>query len=110
MVFSVFDYTSGHIVFDKAVASLANISEAIEMKSFSVYPNPANQFVSIDINENDVWKNVVISDLSGKTVLSQEVSGSVMKLQLGNLGNGMYIISLQSETASTSSKLIIKNN
>lgn len=110
LTFSVFDYTNGHIVFEKSAASMANIEDAVEHSGLNVYPNPSSQFVSIDIDESKEWNQVIITDLSGKAVLTQEVSGSAMKIQVSDLDSGMYIISLHSDKGLKSSKLIIQNN
>lgn len=110
LTFSVFDYTIGHIVFNKSTVFESDITEVSANKGFSVYPNPANQFAIIDIKEAGDWEDLVITDLSGKTVITQKVNNPSLKLDLNNLDAGMYIISLRSDKGSKSSKLIIQNN
>ncbi len=111
LVFTGFDgMSTGNIYFEKALASLASVNENVSNSSFGLFPNPANQFVTIGIEDEGNWNEVIVSDLTGKTVLSQKVTGSSLKLQLENLQPGMYLVSLHAENNTSTRKLIIRNN
>jgi len=111
LVMTGFDgMSTGNIYFEKELASLASVNESFSDAKFNLYPNPANQFVTINIEDEGDWNEVIVSDLTGKTIISQKVNGPALKLQLNNLQPGMYLVSLRSENKSTTRKLIIRNN
>lgn len=60
-----------------------------EMK---IYPNPAKDVVKIkvaDYNNDDV---VTISDISGRVLLTQNVTGDEMNIDISALAKGMYLV------------------
>lgn len=62
-------------------------------KSISVYPNPANDFVNIDLPANA--KVIIISDLTGREVLKQKTDGSEQpQVDVSQLHEGMYIVTV----------------
>ena len=66
------------------------ISEAVE---WSVYPNPANDFLQVNINKKDLTKyNVAIIDVSGRKLLSTALIND--KIDISVLESGMYFVRL----------------
>lgn len=66
-------------------------------KFYSVFPNPANAELSIEPGDNKTaagYKNVVVRDLSGKTVLTGISFQQSVRIPLGNLINGTYLVSI----------------
>lgn len=66
-----------------------------EAGSFSVYPNPASDFLHIE-KETDEKAEVFIFDSTGKAVFSQKMTGSSLSIPL-NFGKGVYEVVLVSE-------------
>lgn len=88
------------IEFDNAVQALLG----------NAYPNPATNFTTIDLDNINKPLQVVITDLSGKQVSTQQVPAGADKVQLntGNLGSGLYFYYLTDGiTVSTIQKLEI---
>lgn len=82
-----------------------------EMVSFSVFPNPASNKVNIDLNalEKDSAVKIRITDISGKTVLEENLSSmNAFSLNIDNLTSGIYLINLQSERYVGVQKMIVK--
>lgn len=65
----------------------------IEHASTSVYPNPATDQVFI-VSENNTGGRLLISDLSGKTVIAQAITGHTTTVQVSGLANGLYLYQL----------------
>jgi len=64
---------------------------------FTVSPNPANQFVQLQLNGNiSGMVTIQLKDITGKTVLQQkqQVTGSNVMLSTANLANGSYVINM----------------
>jgi hypothetical protein len=62
-------------------------------RSVSIYPNPANYFVNIDLPANAIV--ITISDLTGREVLKQKTDGRKQpQVDVSQLHEGMYITSV----------------
>lgn len=70
-----------------------------------IYPNPANDFVSISIEEGSNPVVVSIFDLAGREILSTELNSP--ELDVSQLENGTYIILIRTEGKQFSRKIII---
>lgn len=89
--------------------NMADIDENLSVESntingLSVYPNPANDFVTISTNIN-AEKAVVIFDITGKTVINTTTMDTV---HVGTLASGVYIMQITENDAVATTKLIIK--
>lgn len=77
-----------------------NIESEQGDKGLTLYPNPAKEYIYI----NGDFDRVVIYDLSGKVVLSATES----PVYIGNLDEGVYIVTVYTEQNAVSSKMVIK--
>lgn len=78
----------------------------IETSRFQVYPNPAKDYITIDSEDNQVIKTVTIVDVQGRTVFT--VNGNTTKISVSNLKQGMYFMTLETETGTSTTKKFIK--
>lgn len=84
------------------------IKELNQAPSFSMYPNPANDLVSIQLN-NSKNGTVKIVDLVGNVVYSETISSS-KTLNTSEFKNGIYFVTIESEGSKmTSRKLVVKH-
>ncbi|MEZ5198101.1 MAG: T9SS type A sorting domain-containing protein [Bacteroidales bacterium] len=108
LVFNVFDYTVGKIVFSKSMVHASDIGEEIAEKSFQLFPNPASDKVQVSL-EGDDWKELIIADLSGREVVRMPLGNqSAVSVPLGQLHSGVYLVTLQSGVSKAIQKLIIQ--
>lgn len=85
---------------------IANINEST---TFAMYPNPAKDKVTIDWKANVGKANVVITDISGKTVYSNEFATSQKaELNLQNLHKGFYFITIETGNVKNTQKLLLQ--
>ena len=77
---------------------------------FETFPNPANTYVSIIVPKDFRGGEVRITDMTGRTVLTQELgsNGEITTLSTENLTSGIYLITLSNQKVISSKKLIIK--
>jgi len=79
-----------------------------ETTAFVIYPNPANETVELVCSENLENAEISITDLSGKTVYTEEtVSGLNFNLNVALLENGVYMINVSNANVTRSKRLII---
>lgn len=79
------------------VNALAGSAAGAGNKLFSVFPNPANGELSIEPNtgkSNTGYKNAVVRDLNGKTVLDKISFQTSIRIPLGKIQNGAYLVSI----------------
>jgi glucuronoarabinoxylan endo-1,4-beta-xylanase len=72
---------------------------------FNVFPNPATDMVTIEANNAD-FNVVEIHSITGALMISEPILGPVTEINLSELNNGLYLISLKGNSIST--KKLIK--
>src|SRR5690606_12661517 len=77
--------------------------------NFIIYPNPSNGEIYITSRENIGDVSVSIFDIHGRKVLSKQMEvHSVANLNANGLETGIYLIRIEGENYSQTSKIIIK--
>lgn len=91
-----------------AVADLTTVVlPTIEVNKFSdikIYPNPAKDFVNIDVPNTDNY-HVEIYDMSGRTVYKNK---NQKQINTSKFKSGVYNLVLRTDTQSIVNKLIVK--
>jgi len=72
-----------------------------------LYPNPTDGLLNIDI-DNFVTADFVITDLLGKVVLKSSITKTNTQVDLSNLSNGVYIISINIDGKISQAKVVLK--
>jgi hypothetical protein len=65
----------------------------IQTSSFSIYPNPAKNNVTIELSEYTVG-TLAVFDLNGKIVVCQSINGTYATINTSSFANGNYIVRL----------------
>ncbi len=94
-----------NLSFDNLVGS---VNENNNTPRFSMYPNPAIDVVTlnIDTKTNDVKLNIY--NVIGGIVRSEPLQNNRQNFSTGDLNNGIYIVEIRSEKGSSKQKLIIQ--
>lgn len=69
----------------------ASISNA-DLNYFKMFPNPAEDFINIEMNPGNVSNTIMIVDLKGIEVLRTEISNLQMQFDISTLASGFYFI------------------
>jgi hypothetical protein len=88
------------------------IGEPGEIPGISVFPNPANNILNVQMNEKtDATVQLLISDLLGKPIMEEELSyvgqNKSQQVDVSSLSKGIYMIRLTSGNKAMTRKLII---
>lgn len=88
---------------------MIDLTESTFNVNLNLYPNPATYSVTIESSEMIANAQLIISDLNGKIMYSENFSElSILSVNCDTWANGMYFISLSDENNnSCSSRLII---
>lgn len=85
-----------------------NVGE-IDQMNWSVYPNPANESVSIEINSNILPESIQLLDLTGRIVKEWDnVNSSVVQLDIRDVPDGYFILRMVQGTQFWTTKLLIE--
>jgi len=78
---------------------------------FAMYPNPTAGMVTLKFPEElSNVEAVMVRDLSGRIVLQQNISNDhvrELRLELGQLSSGVYLVEVRGESGASAKKLII---
>ena len=83
-------------------SQVANV-EVIAKEKFTMYPNPANGFVTIKVPESGKYM-VEIYSVTGKKVLSKEISDFTTQIFTNTISPGAYFVRIKNQV----DKLIIR--
>ena len=84
-------------------------SEVDSFSDFEVYPNPASDFVTLQLGHPATQGTMLqVVDISGRVVMSEQVDPmkQTYTLDVSTLANGMYFIEVVSDGGTTSQKFI----
>ena len=77
--------------------------------NFSVFPNPSNGLISVNMNTSLGEGQVDIIDLNGRVVFTQNnLLEEVINIDAGELSSGVYLLQVSNDSVSETTKLIIK--
>lgn len=91
---------------DHIVVSTVDQIDIIEQgEDFSIYPNPFNYQLYINIDEPVQLR---ISDIAGKIIINQKIDGEAILLDTESWTSGLYIVNLLKSDGSHKSNKVIK--
>lgn len=81
-------------------------NESFNLEAITIYPNPSNDIVNIQVGKNEnKMKSIEIADILGKKVFESKFEN---KINISNLNQGVYFITLISNENEKFTKKIIK--
>jgi hypothetical protein len=86
--------------------ALALESEA-EPNRITIAPNPADAFITINLNLQLLNAQLEIHDIAGKLVFSQAVTAGSNNINVSALEKGVYVVSLSGQNFNCATRLVI---
>jgi len=93
--------------FDLDAVGVINTAVSVVEKQFDsikIYPNPANQFLTIN---SPISGKFNIIDQAGKVCLSNDLEGS-LKIDISNLSSGIYVVNFVSKNMVSNTVLVVE--
>lgn len=84
-----------------------NITTNDENKELAIYPNPANNSFEINLPSSETKARVTITNMMGQVIKDFQVNGSKTIVESADIPSGLYLVSINSDDFSKSSKLQI---
>ena len=95
-------------VFSSAIILKTNEYE--QALNFVLYPNPASKTIRLQVKNQNIEKMYVdIMDITGKTVLSKNMTATSKEIDIDKLSSGMYFVFLKQDERTIGYKKLIKN-
>ncbi|OFY85423.1 MAG: hypothetical protein A3F72_20885, partial [Bacteroidetes bacterium RIFCSPLOWO2_12_FULL_35_15] len=96
----------------KHTSVVSGINSQQDLDATNIYPNPANENVSIELKESILNANIRIMNSIGQLVYEQTIiatgnSKTIKQINTGNYAKGIYTIVIETNKAKTYKKLVI---
>lgn len=76
--------------------------------SLKIYPNPSKGIININLGENLTGETTyVLYDVQGRIVMNKKSNTTMETLNVENVSNGVYLLSIENGAAKTTQKIII---
>jgi hypothetical protein len=96
-----------NLSFDNLISSTPE--QTVKNALFSLYPNPAFDIITLNIdNRNNDDLTLNIFNLIGALVKSEKFKQNQQQINVGDLGNGIYMVEIKSKEWTEKKKLIIQ--
>ncbi len=93
----------------KITASPVLKTNEFSSNSFSIFPNPASNLITVSSKENIVINSISMTDINGRIVKNNSFeNGANVEVNIADLASGMYLMEISSNEGKTIEK-IIKN-
>ncbi len=76
--------------------------------NLSIYPNPASTTVTLSVSEQMAGSAVSIVDVNGRVVMSEELNGQTLTMNIRDLAKGAYFVRITGEQTTVVRKLIVE--
>lgn len=83
-------------------------SETFNNNSFTVYPNPASDNITVLVDNTISEGTVTITDMLGKTVFSTVISKTESNLDISSFTSGVYFMTITAANKSATKKIVVK--
>lgn len=83
------------------VQGITAISENQLLSEISIYPNPTNGLINVKIGKNIPGATYTIADQSGRQVLNGKLTSETTTMDISQLANGFYFLTLGDEQKQT---------
>ncbi len=84
--YDMFGFSIDNVKVDNTVSINSNTATTVD---FTIYPNPANEKVTI---ANAEGQNIIILDITGKVVLTIEAATKLQEVNISDFAAGTYIV------------------
>jgi len=83
--------------------------EQLKIPALSLFPNPANSYITIDFKSNEKSSEVIITDIKGQLVYSKSgIETQLLDINTTWFADGIYLVSIQTTDQVKIEKLIIQ--
>ena len=104
---TVTDNNGCQLVDTVVVGTSVGIETVVNTLSFSIYPNPAKNAVTIDAGTLDKETILMVEDILGQSMMTKNITTSPLTIDLSAYPNGVYFIELRQGDRKALKKLVV---
>ena len=82
---------------DGVIKEATGMNSQSAVESISIYPNPVEDILNIQVTDDLIGKSVRIFHLNGTTILTAEVIKTTTSINLSTLQNGNYLLQIDNQ-------------
>jgi len=98
----------GIVIDDIRVQESVSVAD-VSNSSISVFPNPSvNGIYSVQVSNTSLNGTITVSDITGKNISTQAINSEITKVDISDYSKGIYILKIESDKHSYTSKVIYK--
>jgi hypothetical protein len=83
-----------------------NAIENNDLSRISIYPNPTNNIVYVNMTNILNLKSITLRDITGRVITQNSNPNGTVQFDLSNEAKGVYFINIESENGSTTKKVV----
>lgn len=87
---------------------VSNAITPVNNDEVTIFPNPANDFITITLKNADGLVNLFLMDLQGRTIASFNNVASGLPVNISNLRAGVYLLRVDNKDYTVIKRLVIK--
>lgn len=91
----------------KVIGGVLGVNKA-QLLNFSMFPNPSDGQITLQLPSDANQAKVRIFDYLGKTLVQKSINSSNKTLDVSNLNAGIYFVRIQTDTKVGTKKLVIR--
>jgi predicted secreted hydrolase len=97
-------------IFDPTLTAVDTRIKAVSITDMiNIYPNPADEILFLDLKKDRAFKNYMIIDVFGRTIINEEItSNQRIQININFLSPGIYFLGLSSGSDISLSKFLVK--
>jgi subtilisin-like proprotein convertase family protein len=84
-------------------------NEEAVFSNLKIYPNPTSGILNIDLGNQNLSTNSIIKlyDVQGRIISSKEMNSPVDTINISNLSDGIYMVSIENGNSKTTKKIVL---
>ena len=99
--------TDGNVIYF-TTSQVGLLSAESTSPSITIYPNPASRSVAISAGGVESGAKIVVSDMQGRIILSDDMTSETYELSVANMTSGVYYIRVIDGASTHTQKLIVE--
>ncbi|MDN5478040.1 MAG: T9SS type A sorting domain-containing protein [Chryseobacterium sp.] len=84
------------------------LDQLIEKQDIKIYPNPVSEYTYVEIGYDFKEADIVLYDMGGRQLQSLKTKNKVTKINIQNLIQGAYLVTIKTDNDKTASAKLIK--
>jgi PKD repeat protein len=93
--------------FTISVNRTTGLAEAFETGSIKIYPNPAQNYLQVEVPERENVTEVQLTNAIGQVVATQKPTAGQVRLNVSNVAGGIYFVKIINNEGSITKKVSI---